>query len=1235
MSCEDVMPPLFAMAVRYLAGDYVTTPYGPGKVISCSDRNMHVEVSLAGGVVLYARKGCLFPQLRMLQCGEIPRHTNVIILAALKQRKGVVLDYNVSLQKYQVQLENGESDNDDDQEEIRGFQHTILLPTEKLRLAEKTRVRTSFGLGTITVYQNLNDSYAVQLDSGNVGYFQAENVSCVDLRLLAKIPKPLSAHRIYEDFQGRISRDDAQMLSFKANEMYGKVQSFCEQHAEAISFVSTNAAYGDQYNKAMAALLDPAFADATKRLKNASTKELKRLTEVASSVKLMLESDLLGGNDSASFFAKAANVLSQLKTSEEFKGFQSRLRENVSVELTVARERLLSQGNKSSSMLPSQEDDKIILSQVLQILEGKLDAKRQRFTALKASLDCQTLQSEALAKLQEHESDLMKARETISHLEHIASKTFGVNSVLDLHPSALTQKAEEVLPRMSSKIETLVHASEKYWLQMQQTTHGQTLMKKAKALIQSIENPDEFCDNVTKVIAEVKLDRLAEWGNTMSKNRGKRQEFVDRMKDHCLDFLTSVLPTLKIDTISGVEDDITYSISKLDLSNFRLKKERVKVCMGTVVDEELFKVRATHLTALLKGFDWTFEQNYFPYLHGGGVADAVLNGGVISMGFKAEKKVANQRTGEFKPILVLDSIAIEIRKELKLTVQGSWFSAVYNVLTSLFAELIREYLAKTMETKLLKHMIKLLGTLNKQMDEYWSLIFQLLDIRLEDLPTASPWRGAKEVECQPQELECTFVDKNILPFRFSKGVLNKYIFVSRIDALATNTQEQDDNRNTLLTNDLKRISVGSSVLAINGLCCSKLTVEELKSLLETLPLPFTMRFSLLPEDLARNRRQQIRPQPELTTFTFRQNGPFGLRLRARPLATCGVIVVGFTSLKDGKKCPAEESGKVRIGQLLIKVNKEDMRFKTLSEVLSVLRDLISRPVTMQFASSPDAIIKLRDWPPLIEMEDESSLECDEDDPPSTGRNYVVLSAFTRVPSFAQKSRTVKKGDVLIQVNNILLTGPGYTGFVDIMETLRSIVNKKEPVRAVFVGREDYVAIRKRLLQQRLSVSGSGRHSVTNNDKICEKTPKSHDKNDDAKDSDDAVSCDDSVDVLLTIPTREIIFPKPPLGILFGNWKDEAIYIREFISSPGPAEKTGLLRLGHAILQVCGQSVPKEATPEIIEEMIMDVMLKSKAGDKQCIDQNITATDLENEAKMKYTLTVRDLELEQVLMRCAN
>ncbi|KAE9333167.1 hypothetical protein PF008_g14591 [Phytophthora fragariae] len=1242
MGSEEV-PPLFAMAVRYREGDDVKTPFGPGRVRSCSDRKTHVEVALAGGAVLYARRGCLLPEIRMLQCGEVPRHTKVLVLrgeeqeeegeAGEEEEEGIVLNYIVQDQKYQVLITA------DGQEQTATDQRTKLLSKEELRLAKETRVRTSFGLGSVAGYRSSNDSYAVQLDCSSVGYFQAKDVACVDLRLLAKVPKPLSADRIYEEFQGRITRDDAQVLSLKAKQTYRQLQIFCEQHAETISLISTNASYGDQYTKALASLLDPSFSDATQRLTAASGKELTRLKEMAVSAKTMLESDLLEGKDSAAFFAKAANVLSQLKNSDEVKNLHSSLREKASAELGSARQRLLSRGSGTSLLTSSQEDNKLVLSQVLQVLESKMNAEQPRLQALKASLEHQTLQSEVLAKMQQHESDLMKAQETITRLEQMASKKLGVNSMTDLDPSTLAQKAEELLPRLSTKAEVLVHASEKYWMQMQQTSHGQTLMKKAKELVQSVEDPDKFCDNVTKAIAEVKLEKLTEWGTTMTKNREKRQEFVNRMKDHCLDFFTSVLPTLKVDTISGVEDDIKYSISNLDLSNFRVKKERVKVRMGTVVDEELFTVRATHLTALLKGFDWTFEQKYFPYLHGGGLADAALSGGVISLGFKAEKKIANQETGEFKPVLVLNSMTIEIRQELKLTVQGSWFSAVYNMLTSLFAELIREYLAKTMESKLLKHMIKLLGTLNKQMDEYWPLIFQLLDIRMEDLPTASPWRGAKEIEIQPQELECTFTERNAVPFTFAKGVLNKYVVVSRIldvDTPTTKKDEPDDHHDFHLTGDLKRVPVGSSVLAINGLCCSKLTVEELRGLLDTLSLPFTMRFSLLPEDPAKNRRQQMKPQPEFTTFTFRQEGPFGLRLRARPLASCGVIVVGFSAKPDGSKCPAELSGKIRVGQLLTKVNNIDLRFKTLSEVLTVLRDLKSRPVTMQFAASPDAIIKLRDWPPMIEMEDASSFACDEDDDPSTGRKYVVLLAFARVPSFAQRTHLVEKGDVLLQVNDTPLTGPDHGNFADIMETLRGIASKKEPMRCIFVSREDYIAIRKLLQQQRLSDSKNDRDSVNRDDQEKEKNDESKLENEETKQAGDISAApsvnDDSVDILSSIPTKEIVFPKAPLGILFGNWKDEAIYIRAFISSPGPAEKTGLLRPGQAILQVCGHAVPREATPGIIEEMILKVGLEAKAQDDSNSDDTVAAADSKRDKKAKYTLTVRDLELEQELMK---
>jgi len=126
---------------------------------------------------------------------------------------------------------------------------------------------------------------------------------------------------------------------------------------------------------------------------------------------------------------------------------------------------------------------------------------------------------------------------------------------------------------------------------------------------------------------------------------------------------------------------------------------------------------------------------------------------------------------------------------------------------------------------------------------------------------------------------------------------------------------------------------------------------------------------------------------------------------------------------------------------------------------------------------------------------------------------------------------------------------------------------------------------------------------------------------------------DGEEVLASIPKKEIVFPRAPLGILFGNWKDEAVYIRAFISSPGPAEKTGLLKPGQAVLQVCGHAVPREATPGIVEEMILKVSIEARAhDDSSSSDEKAPSSSAKADRKPKYTLTVRDLELEQELMR---
>ena len=56
-------------------------------------------------------------------------------------------------------------------------------------------------------------------------------------------------------------------------------------------------------------------------------------------------------------------------------------------------------------------------------------------------------------------------------------------------------------------------------------------------------------------------------------DRAARQRLVDGMKDACLEFLLQYLPSMPIPPIDGEEDGLEYSISNLDLSRFRLRKE--------------------------------------------------------------------------------------------------------------------------------------------------------------------------------------------------------------------------------------------------------------------------------------------------------------------------------------------------------------------------------------------------------------------------------------------------------------------------------------------------------------------------------------------------------------------------------------------------------------------------------------------------------------------------------------
>jgi hypothetical protein len=178
---------------------------------------------------------------------------------------------------------------------------------------------------------------------------------------------------------------------------------------------------------------------------------------------------------------------------------------------------------------------------------------------------------------------------------------------------------------------------------------------------------------------------------------------VDGLKDACLEFLLQYLPSMPIPPIDGEENGLEYSVSNLDLTRFKLKKEDVRVTLGdfSVLNHAadaaraaapassgagqaaavaaavaapagaplppppavsgagqaaaappsstLLTVRATNISAQFLKLHWSYKQKYFPYLEGGGSCDAQVAGCSIALSFDLRRDFRRKRQTDAAP----------------------------------------------------------------------------------------------------------------------------------------------------------------------------------------------------------------------------------------------------------------------------------------------------------------------------------------------------------------------------------------------------------------------------------------------------------------------------------------------------------------------------------------------------------------------------------------------------------
>lgn len=114
-----------------------------------------------------------------------------------------------------------------------------------------------------------------------------------------------------------------------------------------------------------------------------------------------------------------------------------------------------------------------------------------------------------------------------------------------------------------------------------------------------------------------------------------RLQLIEMIKTHVIDFLSQYLPTLSIPPLSGVSDDVEYSISGLDMSGFKLNKNGIFVQFSDDLStSELLSFKATGINARFAGISWSYKQLFFPHLSGNGVADANVQNASIDIAFR-------------------------------------------------------------------------------------------------------------------------------------------------------------------------------------------------------------------------------------------------------------------------------------------------------------------------------------------------------------------------------------------------------------------------------------------------------------------------------------------------------------------------------------------------------------------------------------------------------------------------
>lgn len=475
--------------------------------------------------------------------------------------------------------------------------------------------------------------------------------------------------------------------------------------------------------------------------------------------------------------------------------------------------------------------------------------------------------------------------------------------------------------------------------------------------------------SVMSTVSNFEVDSVFSIAENVICDADARYNLLSKVKDQVLEFLLQYIPTLPLPDLDGVKDDIEYSIMGLDLSRFRFTKENVFVEIGRNDDlkngDEILTFRAKGIQAKFLGLRWRFAQTYFPHLKGDGLADAEVNNAEICIGFKivllpkgftswlagfplgkerydavrtAYPQIASildkeastlQSSGnsnssipddesskrhetpteDWEPALILSTCSITI-ENLTLVTENNSFSWLFNILATVFSNVIKDYVSSCLKDIILSSSGSLLDIMNATIGNQWPLIRRVLSFPTDFVQISKPTDliallgPIPETVCNDWDFHLKYTDSDSLGLQLDvqkqqSQQTNSFEYFLVVSGIVSGSQTEQLLRKLKLD---PRHVLGAVVRSINGKILTSSQPEESLALLRgPRPLTVSIRLSQKGHDLRVLSRDEappamLRNKIQMTKGTLRRplravrvlfnEGPLGLKLKDNNSVRC-------------------------------------------------------------------------------------------------------------------------------------------------------------------------------------------------------------------------------------------------------------------------------------------------------------------------------------------------------------